>query len=220
MPLPYRTPDPTRGTFARTNLQTIAQRVALLREFLPGVGSIAEICCGDCSRQAEAYQQELGVATYQGLDLLPEIVAANQSRGIACVCGDALDPATLRQFLAFEVIFFGPPLSVDCDGHHLLPFREVIPRYVDFIRLLLGELAYSGTLVCICPKTTTLGDCRWLHHQVKTVRSEFGLRLIHSSYASVTGAGELTELRLKYVELWFSDRLEDRWEIRGEIERE
>lgn len=39
------TPDLTKRAFARTNPQTIAQRVALLRELLPGVTSIAELCC-------------------------------------------------------------------------------------------------------------------------------------------------------------------------------
>jgi hypothetical protein len=183
---------------------------------LPGLTSIAEICCGDCSQQAAAYWQHLGVKLYRGLDIQPEIVAANRAQGIDCLGGDALDPEVLRQFLKFEVIFFGPPLSVDCDGHQLLTFREVIHSYADFIGLLLGALNYHGTLVCICPKTTTMGDINRLYHQVKALRAEFGLRLIHYSEATITDAGETTESRLKYVEVWFSDRLEERWEIRGE----
>jgi hypothetical protein len=194
--------------------------VALLRDLLPGLTSIAEICCGDCSQQATAYRQELGITYYRGLDIAPNIVAANCAQGLDCVCGDALDPETLRQFLTFEIIFFGPPLSVDCDGHHLLSFRAIIPSYADFVRLLLSELSYRGTLVCICPKTTTLGDVRWLYDQIKTLRPEFGLRLIHYSYATVTAAGEVTEPRLKYVELWFSDQLEDHWEMRGRLDGE
>jgi hypothetical protein len=80
--LAARRPDLTRRAFARTNVQTIAQRVALLRELSPGVRSISEICCGDCSRQYQAYTRELGVAVFHGLDLEPAIVAANRAQGI------------------------------------------------------------------------------------------------------------------------------------------
>jgi hypothetical protein len=215
MPTQYRTPNLTRRAFARTNRQTITQRVALLQELLPDLSSIAEICCGDCSQQAAAYRQHLGIEIYRGLDIHPQIVAANQAQGVDCICGDALDPEVLRQFLIFEVIFFGPPLSVGCDGHHLLNFDEIIPSYADFVQLLLGTLNYYGTLVCICPKTTTMGDINRLYHRVKRLRPEFGLRLIHYSEATLTGAGETTEPRLKYVEAWFSDRLEERWEVRA-----
>lgn len=52
-----------------------------------------------------------------------------------------------------------------------------------------------------------------LHHQIQTWRKEIGLRLIHHSYATVTGAGEQTDMRLKYVELWFSASLADAWEV-------
>lgn len=163
------TPDLNRKAFARTNPQTIAQRMALLRELLPGVASIAELCCGDCTRQAAAYRCELAIERYRGLDLVPEIVAANQAQGIDCLCGDVLDPAVLYRFLDFEVIFYGPPLSVACDGHRLLAFREVVPGYDTVARLLLGELGYNGTLVCICPNNTTPGDARWLYDQIKAV---------------------------------------------------
>jgi len=44
---PARLPDLTRRSFARTNAQTIAQRVALVREFTPNAKAISEICCGD-----------------------------------------------------------------------------------------------------------------------------------------------------------------------------
>jgi hypothetical protein len=210
----YRTPDLSKRSFARTNAQTIDQRVAVLRELLPGVKSIAEICCGDCSRQAAAYRQSLGIETYRGLDIQSEIVAANWARSIDCACGDALDAAALRPFRAFDVIFFGPPLSAGCDGHHGLSFREVVPAYADFAGLLLGDLAYDGTWVCICPNTTTLGDARRLYNRVKKLRADFGLRLIRHSYSTLTGDGVSTAARLKYVELWFSSRLEDSWEVR------
>lgn len=214
MKQPARTPDLTRKAFARTNPQTIAQRVILLHELLPGVASIAELCCGDCTRQAAAYRRELGVGRYRGLDLVAEIVAANQAQGIDCLCGNVLDRAVLRCFLDFEVIFYGPPLSIECDGHRLLAFREVVPGYDEVAHLLLGELGYNGTLVCICPNSTTPGDARWLYDQIKTARPDFGLRLFHASYATVTGSGIETEPRLKYVELWFSNRLADTWEMR------
>ncbi|HLL54438.1 MAG TPA: hypothetical protein VK447_12870 [Myxococcaceae bacterium] len=210
----FETPDLTRRAFARTNPQTVAQRVALLRELVPGARSIAELCCGDCSVQWEAYRRELGVERYRGLDLEPEIVQANRARGIDCVQGNVLDPAVLRPFLDSDVIFFGPPLSEDCDGHRLLSFREVRPGFDAFARLLLGALGYGGLLVCIGPRGTTAGDARYLYEQIKTVRPDFGLRLMHHSHATVTGGGEVTEPRLKYVELWFSNELGDLWEIR------
>jgi hypothetical protein len=210
----YHTPDLNRVAFARTNPQTLNQRVAILRELLPDVKSIAEICCGDCSRQWEVYHRALDIKTYCGLDIQPEIAAANRAKGIDCVCGDALDRATLSRFRAFDVIFFGPPLSVNCDGHTLLSFHEVVPGFACFAHLLLGELLYSGTLVCICPKATTMGDVRWLYTRVKEQRQDVGLRLIHYSYSTVTGADVVTESRLKYVELWFSDHLDDMWEVR------
>jgi hypothetical protein len=213
----HRVPDLSRRSFARTNLQTIRQRVTLLRELLPNTRSIAEICCGDCTQQWEAYRQLPGLERYRGLDIHPDIVAANEAQGIDCVCGDALDPTVLAQFLDFDVIFFGPPLSVDCDGHSLLEFRQVVPGFADFSRLLLGDLNYDGTLVTICPKATTMGDIRWLYQQIREVRGDAGLRLIHYSVAALTGHGEVTEPRLKYVELWFSSRLDDTWEVRTSV---
>jgi hypothetical protein len=210
----FETPDLSRRAFARTNAQTVAQRVALLRELMPGSRSVAELCCGDCSVQWEAYRRELGIERYRGLDLEPEIVQVNRARGIDCVQGNVLEPQTLRPFLDFDAIFFGPPLSVDCDGHRLLPFREVRPGFDAFARLLLGELRYDGLLVCIGPRSTTVGDARYLYEQVKAVRPDYGLRLMHHSHATLTGGGEVTEPRLKYVELWLSNRLGDLWEIR------
>ena len=148
------------------------------------------------------------------MDIQPDVVVANRARGIDCLCGDALDQETLRHFQTFDVVFFGPPLSLGCDGHQLLRFRDVVPGYTDFVRLFLEELRYDGTLVCICPNTTTLGDARWLYSQVKALRDDFGLRLIHYSCSTLTGDGTATEPRLKYVEFWFSNRLDDAWEIR------
>jgi hypothetical protein len=58
MPTQYRTPNLTRRAFARTNLQTITQRAALLQQLLPGLASIAEICCGD-ALDPEALRQLL-----------------------------------------------------------------------------------------------------------------------------------------------------------------
>lgn len=209
-----RLPGLSRRGFARTNAQTIAQRAVLLRELVPGIRSVAEICCGDCSRQHQVYTRELGVQTFHGLDLEPAIVATNRARGIDCTLGDALDPNVIRRFAADDVIFFGPPLSEDCDGHRLLNFDGVIPSYADFARLLLGELDYIGLLVCICPNSTTLGDITRLYHQIRTYRSDVNLRLIHHSYSTLTGSGETTELRLIYVEAWFSSQLDDAWEVR------
>ena len=216
----YHTPDLTKRVFARTNRQTIDQRVAILRELLPGVRSIAEICCGDCARQQDIYLQSLNLESYRGLDICPEIVEDNRAKGIECVCGDALDKDVLSQFQGFDVMFFGPPLSVDCDGHTLLGFRQVVPGYEKFLRVLFGEMGYVGTVVSICPKSTTMGDARWLYEQVREVREDVGLRLIHHSITTLTGDGEITEPRLKYVELWFSCRLADRWEVRKPVMEE
>ncbi len=120
----------------------------------------------------------------------------------------------LRSFLAYDAIFFGPPLSAGCDGHHALAFDAVQPGFAAFSDLLLGELNYDGTLVCIGPKTTTMGDIRRLYDRIRPRRADFGLRLIHYSYATITGRGIAHEPRLKYVELWFSNRLPDVWEAR------
>jgi len=127
----YFTPVPG-VPFARTNAQTIAQRAALLRELLPDTRSIAEICCGNCQTQRDTYRDVLGVTHYRGLDLAPTIVELNYTHGIECLCGVNV----LRSFTTFEVVFFGPPPSVDCDGHHLLAFRDIAPSYANFARLL------------------------------------------------------------------------------------
>ena len=209
-----QTPDLTKRSFARTHRQTILQRIALLQEFAPSVNTIAEICCGDCTRQFQAYSEYLKLQRYLCLDIDPGIAAANQRQGIACYCGDALDKGVLRNFITADVMFFGPPLSIACDGHQILQFDEVQPGYIDFARLLLGELKYEGMFVCICPNTTTLGDVAKLRHQVRNCRKEFNLPVIHYSYTTTTGSDEPTELRLKYIELWFSHQHGDLWKVR------
>jgi hypothetical protein len=200
--------------FARTNRQTIQQRANLLRELGCERPSIAEICCGDCRRQRQIYQQTLQVENYCGLDLSPTIVALNRAADIACVQGDALDAAVMSQFADFDVIFFGPPLSVKCDGHTGLPFQKVTPGFVPFARLMLQELRYDGLLVCIGPNSANMGDIQWVYQQAQTFNAAVGLRLIHYSHATLTGADEATEMRLKYVELWLSASLPDLWETR------
>ena len=200
--------------FARTNRQTIAQRAAILQEFGYVAPAIAEICCGDCRRQQAIYRQTLQTTRYCGLDLSPDIVAFNKANGVDCRLGDALDPAAMRDFLSFDVLFFGPPLSAACDGHTGLPFREVVPGFDPFARLLLQELGYPGLLVCILPNSANMGDIRWLYTQAQSYRPEVGLRLIHYSYASLTGADEPTERRLKYIELWLRAGWPNAWEVR------
>ncbi len=95
----YRLPAESVPAFVRTNAQTIAQRVTLLRKLLPGVRAIGELCCGDCARQWTAYRQAFPDVSYRGLDIAPHIVATNQAQGIACTCGNVLDSAALHQFL-------------------------------------------------------------------------------------------------------------------------
>lgn len=211
---PYQTPDHTRRAFARTNPQTIAQRVALLTELLPHVRSIAEICCGDCSEQWQQYRAALALEQYTGLDLDPRVVETNRARGIHCLQGDALNPQIMRTFLPYEVIFFGPPLSQNCDGHTLLGFHQVVPGFAEFTRLMFRDLRYQGILICIAPNETTLGDVRWLYHTIRTHSPQVNLRLAHYSITTLTGTGETTEPRLKYVDIWLSPNLENRWEFR------
>ncbi len=210
---PYHLPNLEKG-FVRTNLRTVEQRAALLREFLPKARSVGEICCGDCLHQWQVYTQTAGFDEFLGLDIEPKIVEANKKRGIPCLLGDALDGKILRKFLGFNVIFFGPPLSVDCDGHRLFAYRDIVPAYGDFIHLLVGDLGYLGTVICICPKTTTLGDIRLLYTQAKSRNEAFGVPLIHYSYSDVASDGSRHELRLKYVDVWLSSALEDQWETR------
>ena len=86
-------------------------------------------------------------------------------------------------------------------------------------RLLTAGTALWGLMVCICPNSTNMGDIQRLYYQLKAYRPDVGLRLIRYSYATLTGDDEITEMRLKYVELWFSVWLNDRWEVcesRGE----
>ena len=205
-------PDVARGVFARTNVQTITQRVALVRELLPGTMHIAELCCGDFQQQADLYQMHLGVKRVVGLDIDPQIVALNQSHGLECMQGDVLAAHSVAQLADFDLLFFGPPLSKNCDGHHLLSFTAVSPSYESFVTAWVGEGAYRGAITCICPRTTTMGDIQQLHHRLRPFG--YGLRLIHHSYATLTGRDERTPLRLKYIELWFARTLPDLWEIR------
>jgi len=210
----YQIPNLSKKAFARTNEQTIFQRVALLQELIPEVSAIAEICCGDASRQFQIYTEQLRVDVFRCLDIEPNIVAANRKLGMECYCGDALESKSLTKFRGDDVLFFGPPLSMDCDGHQMLRFDEIRPSYCDFIDVLLGELKYEGLLVCICPNTTTMGDISKLYYEIRKLREGFNLRLIHHSYSTVTGNGERTAMRLKYIELWFSNNLDDLWEVR------
>jgi len=208
------TPKFYRRSFAKTNVQTIAQRVGLIRELLPSASSIAELCCGDCEAQAKAYASELLVTRFAGVDLSPDIAKLNRAKGIECIQGDVLEPAVIREFLDFDLVFFGPPLSIDCDGHRLHTYSDVNPSFEDFTALFLGRLRFQGTLVCICPKATTMGDIQSLYAHVKRHREDVNLRLVQHSYSTVTSTGVPTERRLKYVELWFSARLPDSWELR------
>ncbi len=209
----YHLTEPERP-FARTNRHTIIQRARLLQELGYERPSIAEICCGDCQRQRRTYRERLGVETYRGLDLSPTAVSLNRANGVDCVLGNALDREAIRPFTAFDVLFFGPPLSAQCDGHTGLPFQQVTPGFAPFARLLFGELRFDGLLVCITPNSVNMGDIQWLYRQIQAFRADVNLRLIHHSYATLTGADEPTEMRLKYVELWFSTQMEDVWELR------
>lgn len=209
-----RVPDHERGSFARTNRRTIEQRVALIRELWPQVRSIAEICAGDCSAQAELYRRDLGIERYLAVDIDVAVVAANRARGIETLHADALDASAMRKSIDYDVVFFGPPLSEDCDGHRILGFEEVRPGYDAFARVLLGELRYAGVLVCIAPRSTDMGHIRKLYHVVRDLRPDYALRVIHHSWSDLTGRGETTERRWKYVELWFAPGSSDEWAVR------
>jgi hypothetical protein len=178
----YRLPDIDRP-FARTNVQTIAQRVGLLRELLPDARAIGGAVLWRLPGAVGHLSARLPIARYHGLDLHPGVVAANRAAGIDCAQGDALEPGALRPFLGDDVLFFGPPLSVNCDGHTLLPFRAVTPGYTDLVTLLFGQLGYDGTLVCIGPQTTTPGDAVGFTKRLSLLILAW-LRLIHHSYAT------------------------------------
>jgi hypothetical protein len=213
MPDNYQLSNPNKG-FVHTNIKTVEQRAEIMGTLLPGVQSIAEICCGNCFHQAQIYGQSLQVQKYVGLDIDPVIVKMNKQQGVECVQGDALHGSSLKQFLNFDIVFFGPPLSVECDGQQLISFEKVTPGYFDFVELLIGELKFKGTLVCICPKTTTMGDIQSLYTAMQNQNKDFGLSLIHHSFSDVTSRGAITEPRLKYIEIWFSVVLGDTWTVR------
>lgn len=59
-----------------------------------------------------------------------------------------------------------------------------------------------------------MGNISRLYQDIQAYRPDIHLRLIHHSYSTITGSGEATEMRLKYIELWFSSALEDLWEVR------
>ncbi len=61
---------------------------------------------------------------------------------------------------------------------------------------------------------TTMDDAQRLYAQTRAVRPDVNPRLLHYSYATYTGHNEVTPLRLKYVELWFSTVFPDAWEVR------
>ena len=161
----YNTPNLQRAG-PPANRQTRTARNLLARAAAE-THSIAEGCCGDCTAQWESYCAALPGLTFCSLDVAPAIVATNRATGVPCVLGNALDPAVLRPFLAYDVIFFGPPLSAGCDGHHALAFDAVQPGFAAFTDLFLGRLGYAGTLVCIGPKTAHLGDIRRLYDRIR-----------------------------------------------------
>ena len=76
------------------------------------------------------------------------------------------------------------------------------------------QVALRDSFARLGPNSTNMGDIRRLYGQVQRLRPDVGLRLIHHSYATMTGADKATEMRLKYVELWFSTSLDDLWEVR------
>lgn len=202
-----------RQSFAKTNTDSILQRVQIMQKLIPNVESIGEICCGDCLKQFHIYRNNLKIKTYRGLDIDPIIVKLNKERGISCVQGDALNAELLKSFLLSDILFFGPPLSMQCDGHAILNFDQVNPSFFDFLKLIYSELNYNGIVNCICPRDTTMGDISKLNTDIKKLVPSLSLPLINYSHSNKTGNDEEHELRLKYVELWFSKNHEDAWEV-------
>jgi hypothetical protein len=208
-----RTVNHDRNSFAKTNIDSIHHRISILRQLLPKVNTMAEICCGDCKRQYELYRKELGDISYRGLDIDPQMIKKNKANQIDCICGNALDAQVMKNFLHADVIFFGPPLSDHCDGHTLLQFNEVNPSFLDFLRLMYVDLKYDGLINCICPRSTSLGDITWLYNEITGLDKEVKVPLIHYSHSNRTGNDEIHETRLKYIEVWFSKKHENNWEI-------
>lgn len=217
----YNTPNHRKRRFATTNAQTIIQRAEILSRLFPNDPplSIAEICCGNCRKQAELYQKLLNLTVYRGMDVDPMVVTENRVHGISCAQGDALNAISMRQFLEYDVIFFGPPLSARCNGHQLIPFKYTNPGYIEFLSLMYGDLGYEGMIVCIGSKKMQMGDVRWLYEAVRKVSPSVNLPLIHHSHATITDSGEYTQPRLKYVETWFSLKLKDAWETKKSLPR-
>lgn len=202
-----------RISFAKTNIDTVLQRVSIIKRLFPNVESIAEICCGDCQRQFDIYKNHFNIKSYRGLDIDPIIVKKNNEKNINCICGNALENNIMQKFLDFDIIFFGPPLSDNCDGHTILKFNKVYPSFFDFLNLMFVELKYNGIINCICPRDTTFGDITWLYKEIKIKEPKLSLPIINYSYSNKTGNDEIHELRLKYVELWFSKNHDNLWEI-------
>ena len=117
----------------------------------------------------------------------------------------------MSKFLDKDLLFFGPPLSSNCDGHAILNFDQVQPDFFSFLKLLYIELDYHGIINCICPKKTTMGDITKLYNSMKEIFPEIVLPIINYSYSSTTGSGVKHDSRLKYIELWFSNDHTDNW---------
>ncbi len=150
--------DHSRKTFAKTNIDTVLQRVEIIKTLLPDVKTIGEICCGDCTRQFEIYKENFALSSYRGLDIDPFIVKFNLKKGIECLCGSAVDAGIMKNFINYDIIFYGPPLSENCDGHAILDFKAVEPSFLNFMKLIYQDLKYQGMIVCICPRTADMAD--------------------------------------------------------------
>lgn len=73
----------------------------------------------------------------------------------------------------------------------------------------------QGTTIYICPNSTTPADVRQMYDHIRLTRSDVGVRFVWQSWPTETGQGAVTEPRLKYIEVWFSSVLPDRWEFRS-----
>jgi hypothetical protein len=58
-----------------------------------------------------------------------------------------------------------------------------------------------------------LGDITWLYNEITGLDKEVKVPLIHNSHSNRTGNDEIHETRLKYIEVWFSKKHENNWEI-------
>ncbi|MCB0190682.1 MAG: hypothetical protein KDJ65_01950 [Anaerolineae bacterium] len=71
-----------------------------------------------------------------------------------------------------------------------MSFAQVVPGYAAFSRLLWADLAYQGTVIYICPNSTTPADVRQIYGQIHLTRPDVGY-----GWCSKVGLPQLVTVR-------------------------